>query len=196
MRAIGFLGRRASRVGECVSIRIITTVVVVAKAQSENQRQAFLEEPLRDGGSAGPARADPADGRRRGPAGKGKLPAVWGRAAAGGALEPADLAGGADRSRAAGGRHAGAAGLAAGSADPVSRTRRGEIRRRAGPQGLPAPRYRRYLTLHITLRGISVIPRAGAPPIVPTISSFLPIRDQTQCAGSRSAAWHAPRGRP
>ena len=91
------------------------------------------EEPLRDGGSAGPARADPADGRGRGPAGKGKLPAVWGRAAAGGALEPADLAGGADRSRAAGGRHAGATGLAAGSADPVSRTRRGEILRRAGP---------------------------------------------------------------
>ena len=92
-----------------------------------------MQEPLRDGGSAGPARADPADGRGRGPAGKGKLPAVWGRAAAGGAFEPADLAGGADRSRAAGGRHAGAAGLAAGSADPVSRTRRGEIRRRAGP---------------------------------------------------------------
>ena len=101
-------------------------------------RVQHSKEPLRDGGSAGPARADPADGRGRGPAGKGKLPAVWGRAAAGGAFEPADLAGGADRSRAAGGRHAGAAGLAAGSADPVSRTRRGEIRRRAGPQGLPA----------------------------------------------------------
>ena len=28
------------------------------------------KEPLRDGGSAGPARADPADGRRRGSAGK------------------------------------------------------------------------------------------------------------------------------
>ena len=62
-------------------------------------RGGATKEPLRDGGSAGPARADPADGRGRGPAGKGKLPAVWGRAAAGGAFEPADLAGGADRSR-------------------------------------------------------------------------------------------------
>ena len=66
-----------------------------------------MQEPLRDGGPAGPEPADPADGRGRGPAGKGKLPAVRGRTRGGRPRDPrrlvADrggpLAGAADQAR-------------------------------------------------------------------------------------------------
>ena len=66
-----------------------------------------MEEPLRDGGPAGPEPADPADGRGRGPAGEGKLPAVRGRTRGGRPRDPrrlvADrggpLAGAADQAR-------------------------------------------------------------------------------------------------
>ena len=66
-----------------------------------------MQEPLRDGGPAGPEPADPADGRGRGPAGEGKLPAVRGRTRGGRPRDPrrlvADrggpLAGAADQAR-------------------------------------------------------------------------------------------------
>ena len=50
-----------------------------------------MEEPLRDGGPAGPEPADPADGRGRGPAGEGKLPAVRGRTRGGRPRDPRRL---------------------------------------------------------------------------------------------------------
>ena len=54
-------------------------------------RLGRCKEPLQDGGSAGPARAEPADGRGRGPAGEGKLPAVQGRTRRGRPRDPRRL---------------------------------------------------------------------------------------------------------
>ena len=53
--------------------------------------RSSLQEPLRDGGPAGPEPADPADGRGRGPAGEGKLPAVRGRTRRGRPRDPRRL---------------------------------------------------------------------------------------------------------
>ena len=154
-----------------------------------------MQEPLRDGGPAGPEPADPADGRGRGPAGKGKLPAVRGRTRGGRPRDPrrlvADrggpLAGAADQARlnfnlkfnlrAAAGKPraspvpswAGAgpgAGATNPAADPAVQVSRARRGRRATFRGLPAEKS----------AGVRVPRPAGAPACTPRLAGLVSYR--------------------